>query len=122
MGDSMGPQDGASEPKSPVFIALVLALATIATMAVLKLVELLFTRRKFRRLLAEVVRDADYSLERNQNIAVQIGECLQIPQTRDESVPEYIEKVQRELGLITRNRPKAKDRKTPRPPAESPRT
>ena len=105
-------------------IATVLFAATVATMAILKLVQLLFTRLKFKRLLAEVLRDAEYSLEHNQKLAVQIGELLQIPQSREESVPDYILKVKSELGLedLPAHSPRRTDRRgLPRNPAPRPR-
>jgi hypothetical protein len=89
---------GAEDPNL-VVIVLVLLLSTVATMAVLKLVQLLFARRNFRRLLGEVLRESSFALEKDQKMAVQIGELLQIPKNRDQSVPEYIEEVRRTLGL-----------------------
>ena len=100
MGDALS-TDSISPGEDPnlLWIAMVLLIATIATMAFLKIVQLLFTRRKFRRLLAEVLRESHFNLERNQKLAVQIGELLQIPQTRDQSVPEYINEVMTALGI-----------------------
>lgn len=91
--------DPLEEGPSLVAIALVLLAATVTTMVLLKLVQSMFARRHFRRLLAEVVRESGYSLAKNQKIAVQIGEILQIPKGRDQSVPEYIEKVHTALQL-----------------------
>ena len=116
----MGQLSGASSTRRfcarPVAVLFV---ATVATMGVLKLVQLLFTRHKFRRMLAEVLREADYALEHNQKLAVQIGELLQIPQNREESVPEYIQKVKSELGLedLVGRAPRRPDRRKSRGPA-----
>ena len=102
MGDALT-RDNGGEPLAQSnnlpLIAIVLFVSTIVTMVVLKVVQLIFTRYKFRRMLAEVLRESRYPLDRDQKLAVQIGELLQIPQTREESVPEYIEKVKATLGL-----------------------
>ncbi len=122
MGDALSSGAGATEDPNLVWIAVVLLVATLATMAALKLVQLLFTRRKFRRLLAEVVRESQFSLEKNQKVAVQIGEMLQIPQSRDEAVPEYIAKVRAALGLggVDEDTASRAERRVPRA-VESPR-
>ena len=92
------------QPRGFALLAITLLVSTIATMAMLKIVQLLFTRRSFRRLLAEVVTDSGYELEKNQKVAVQIGELLGLPKGRDQSVPEYIQEVRKALGL-KRSRP-----------------
>jgi hypothetical protein len=99
-----------------VAIAFVLVAVTVGTMVLLKLVQSMFARRHFRRLLAEVLRESGYSLERNQRVAVEIGELLQIPKGRDQSVPEYIGEVRRALGLERAEPvPRPKPRRAMRP-------
>jgi hypothetical protein len=123
MGDALGTASAPTDDPNLVWIVAVLLLATIATMGFLKIVQLVFTRRKLRRILAEVLRESRYSLEKHQNVAVQIGELLQIPPRRDQSVPEYIDEVKAALGLQGGAPPDAvrPDRKVPRA-AETPRT
>jgi hypothetical protein len=124
MGEELATGDGSpAENPNLVWIAVVLLVATLATMAALKLVQLLYTRRKFRRLLREVLRESKFSLEKNQKLAVQIGELMRIPQDRDQSVPEYIENVKAALRLVDsggESHQSRAERRTPRP-AESPR-
>lgn len=119
MGDALTRDesgDGLARSNDLPLIAIVLFVSTVLTMGVLKVVQLVFTRHKFRRMLAEVLRESRYPLERDQKLAVQIGELLQIPQTREESVPEYIEKVRATLGLqgVTSQPPLRSHRRIPR--------
>ena len=87
-----------AEPKL-VWIVLILVAATLTTTGVLKLVQLVYVRSKFRRLVREVVRTSKVNLEKNPNMALQIGELLRIPKDPDKSVTEYIEQIRKTLGL-----------------------
>ncbi len=107
MGDALLRQDALQEGEARavrdntdiVVIVGVLVVSTIATMAVLKIVQLLFTRRNVRRLVADVLRDSNYDLTKNQKVAVQIGEMLGLPTKGDLSITEYIQEIHRALGL-----------------------
>lgn len=94
--DAAGPM---AENPDLLVISLILAVPTILTLGVLKLFQILFARRNFRRLLGEVLRESGYELEKNQKLAVQIGEILGVPKLRDQAVGDYIEEVRVTLGL-----------------------
>ena len=81
------------------WIFAILLGAVAATTLVLKVVQRGFVKSKFRRLVREVVRDSRFNLEKNPNLAVQIGELLHIPKLPDQSVTDYVAKVRSALGI-----------------------
>jgi hypothetical protein len=111
----VAPVDSAAEPSIFWLVAILLGI-TLATTGALKIVELGYVRTKFRRLLREVVLDSKFNLDKNLNLAVQIGELLSIPKDPDHSIGDYIARVKAELG-ISRPVPSA-----PGPPLRPART
>jgi hypothetical protein len=93
------PPPAQTEPVNAGWIFAVLLGAVAATTLVLKVVQRGFVKSKFRRLVREVVRDARFNLEKNPNLAVQIGELLHIPKQPDQSVTDYVAKVRSALGI-----------------------
>jgi len=92
----------AAEPREDPnlkWIVVILLASTLATTAVLKIVQLGFVRTKFRRLLREIVRDSKFNLEKNPQLALQIGELLNVPKQPDQSVSDYIRLVKTTLGI-----------------------
>lgn len=81
------------------WIVITLLGATIATTAVLKIVQLGYVRSRFRRLLREVVRDSRFALEKNPQLAVQIGELLNVKKEPDQAITDYVRKVRTTLGI-----------------------
>jgi hypothetical protein len=98
MGEALRGGSRLADPNL-IWIVVILLVATLATTAVLKVVQLGFVRSKFRRLLREVVRDSRFNLEKNPQLAVQIGELLNVPKDPDESISDYVRKVRSRLGI-----------------------
>ncbi len=88
-----------SEDPNLKWIVVILLVSTLGTTGVLKFVQLGYVRSKFRRLLREVVRDSRFNLEKNPQLAVQIGELLNVPQQPDQAVSDYIRQVRTALGV-----------------------
>jgi hypothetical protein len=105
MGDALNQRSSASprdgEPDL-MWMVLILLVSTLATTAVLKIVQKGYVKAKFRRLLREVVADAQFNLEKNPQLAVQIGELLSIPKQPDQAVNDYIRQVRTALGVQAR--------------------
>jgi hypothetical protein len=101
MGEALD-RPRAAEPREDPnlkWIVVILLVSTLATTAVLKIVQLGFVRTKFRRLLREVVLDSKFNFEKNPQLAVQIGELLNIPKQPDQAVSDYIRQVKAALGV-----------------------
>jgi hypothetical protein len=108
MGEALNRQSGggaAHEDPNLKWIVVVLLVSTLATAGALKVVQLGYVRSKFRRLLRHVVRDAKFNLEKNPQLAVQIGELLNIPKLPDQSVGDYVAKVKVALGIAVPSKP-----------------
>ena len=105
MGDALNQRSSATpragEPDL-MWMVLILLVSTLATTAVLKIVQKGYVKAKFRRLLREVVADAKFNLEKNPQLAVQIGELLSIPKQPDQAVNDYIRQVRAALGVEAR--------------------
>jgi hypothetical protein len=102
MGDALervkpAPADGSDHQL--LWIVVLLVVALLGTTVVFKLIKEVYARSKFRRLLREVVADANFNLEKNPQLSVQIGELLHIPKGEEESVAEYIAKVRAALKI-----------------------
>jgi len=93
------PADPNAAYASEAWIFAILLGAVAATTVVLKILQRGFVKSKFRRLVREVVRDSRFNLEKNPNLAVQIGELLHIPKQPDQSVTDYVAKVRSALGV-----------------------
>jgi hypothetical protein len=108
-----GRDRGARPPESLAnegWIFAILLGAVAATTVALYILQRGFVRTKFRRLVREVVRDSRFNLEKNPNLAVQIGELLHIPKQPDQSVTDYVAKVRSALGVEVGEPPRAKTR------------
>ena len=105
MGDALNQRSSATpragEPDL-MWMVLILLVSTLATTAVLKIVQKGYVKAKFRRLLREVVADAKFNLEKNPQLAVQIGELLSIPKQPDQAVNDSIRQVRAALGVEAR--------------------
>lgn len=88
-----------------MWIVAILIVSTAATTAVLKIVQVGFVRSKFRKLLREVVADSKFNLEKNPQLAVQIGELLNVPKQPDQSITDYMRLVRAALGVDTPTKP-----------------
>jgi len=98
------------EPVAAGGIFAILLGAVALTTLVLKVVQRGFVKSKFRRIVREVVRDSKFNLEKNPQLAVQIGELLHIPKQPDQSVTDYVAKVRSALGVEPGEAGRAKTR------------
>jgi hypothetical protein len=102
MGDELergGPGPAEGSDHQLLWIVVLLVVALLGTTVAFKLIKEVYARSKFRRLLREVVHDANFNLEKNPQLSVQIGELLHIPKGEEESVAEYIAKVRAALKI-----------------------
>jgi hypothetical protein len=102
MSDALNPQQRtppAGGGGSLTWVIVILLASTLGTTVVLKVVQLGYVKSKFRRLLREVVRDSRFNLEKNPQLAVQIGELLNVKKEPDQSITDYIRQVRAVLRV-----------------------
>lgn len=85
----------------PNFLTIVgvLVASIIGVTIVLKILQIFWSHRVFRKQLIDFFREYDFPLEQHPALAKEIGELLEIPQVRDESIDEYLHKVRKALRI-----------------------
>ena len=99
--DATAVAPGVEQGPGLTWIVVILLVSTLATAGVLKLIQYGYVQSKFRRLLRQVVRDSKFNLEKNPQLAVQIGELLNLPKQPDQAVGDYVAQVKLKLGITT---------------------
>jgi hypothetical protein len=87
-----------SEPNFLVIVGVLVA-SIIGVTIVLKILQIFWSHRVFRKLLIDFFRDFEFPLEQYPALAKEIGELLEIPQVKDESIDEYLHKVRKALRI-----------------------
>ncbi|MFO0984125.1 MAG: hypothetical protein U1E76_20795 [Planctomycetota bacterium] len=86
------------EPNFLIIVGVLLA-SIIGVTILLKILQIFWSNRVFKKLLIEFFRDFEWPLEQRPALAKEIGELLEIPQVKDESVDEYLHKVRKALRI-----------------------
>ncbi len=84
-----------------VFLFLV-ACITVVT-ALLNVFGLIWSRRTFKRLIVDFVKENNWEFERNVKLTKEIGELLGVPRKPDWTVEEYVSEIRRTLKLGNRD-------------------
>jgi|GEM_PF-1418336 len=102
---SLGQQKAGSDADSVgpnlIIILAILLVSIILLTIVLKIVQFAWTRVVFRHLMIDFFRDHDWELVKNIEVAKQIGSLLKIPRNKDDSIEEYVLRVQHALHIPT---------------------
>ncbi|MEW6746824.1 MAG: hypothetical protein AB1486_29145 [Planctomycetota bacterium] len=86
------------QPSFILSVALLVA-SIIGVTILLKILQLVWSHRVFRRLLTDFFRENPWPIAQHPAIAKEIGELLQVPKDKDESIDEYVAKIEGVLQI-----------------------
>ena len=96
------------EQENFLIVVALLVVSIIGVTILLKILQLFWAHRYFRRLLADFMRENEWPLGRHPSIAEEIGELLEIPKVKGESIDDYIKKIEKVLAIKRSTRPSTK--------------
>jgi ABC-type transport system involved in multi-copper enzyme maturation permease subunit len=82
-----------------LMVAGILVCSIIAISLLLKVIQIVWTRITFKRLLINFFQGHEWELVRNTDIAKEMGELLKIPRDKDDSIEDYILKIKKALHI-----------------------
>lgn len=82
-------------------VAGIMLVSIVTITVLLKIIQVVWTRVTFKRLLIDFFRDHEWELVRNIDIAKELGFLLKIPFHKDDSIEEYVGKIKKALHIPT---------------------
>ena len=104
------PEDTLPIQRNLLSIAAILLVGIVLITLVLKVVLIFWSRWTFKRLLIDFFREHEWELVTHTSIAKEMGEILKIPRHKDDSIEEYIQKIQKALHIES-SPPAAQDKR-----------
>ena len=99
ISDNLAREDTSMIKPNLLTMAGILVVSVVVFTLFLKIVEVIWTRVTFKRLLIDFFREHEWELVRNTDIAKEMGELLKIPRNKDDAIEDYVLKIKRALHI-----------------------